>query len=430
MHEGDEPVTPMSVADDSAPSVSSLDAPPSAGAGPRAGPAVRSHRSRALRVAAPLATALLVIATLVGLFARSTSDPSGALGTLLDRATPTPNATFVPGANIIYISNAAPWGTLTIDGRRLPSLALVGATIHVQRGTHHLVYQARYFPTVRCVFSAPRALSDTCPLDTSQDTLQFLLDQGLARVINLGSTGATLRDDQRIALIQLINTQLAAQSAQATIAPGERYLDGQGRLATASAPLTFRMTLALGGSNIPGQGSTCYQLCPDPSFTTGQSPDPSQWTVRVTLDASWAITDASGQRLTPLMYQAGQPYPQSDQLGINVALTGQGWAVSGLGSQSANMAANAAFATLGNAVSAAGASVTGAGITLGQNALAGCVLSASVGSGHVNLLWRFGALFALDTAAQRVFPLLPLANAAERAAASDIQAHPAALGSP
>ncbi|HEX8731281.1 MAG TPA: hypothetical protein VF725_04385, partial [Ktedonobacterales bacterium] len=264
----------------------------------------------------------------------------------------------------------------------------------------------------------------------SQDTLQFLLDQGLARVIDLGSTGATLQDDQRTALIQQINSQLAEQSAVATIAPGERYLDGQGRIATASAPLTFRMMLALGGSEIPGQGQTCYQLCPDPNFTTGQAPDPSQWTVRVTFDASWAITDASGQRLTPLLYEAGQPYPQSDPLDINVALTGQGWAISGRADQSANVAANAAFAALGNAASAAGASVNGAGISLAMNPLAGCVLSVSLGSGHVNLLWRFGALFALDTAAQRAFPQLPLAHAAERATANDILAHPRILGAP
>lgn len=425
MREDDEPTTSPLAADDDAPTASPLDAP-GAGAG-----TPTSARSRALRVVALLATALLVIATLTGLFARSTSDPRGALGTLLRLATPTPDATFVPGANVIFVSNGAPWGTLSIDGRRMPSLALAGASIHVTRGTHHLVYQARYFPTLRCVFSAPRVASDTCPLDTSEDMLQFLLDQGLARVINLGSTGATLQDDQRAALIQQINAQLVAESASAPIAPGERYLDSQGRLVTATSPLTFRMTLALDGSEIPGQeGSTCYQLCPNPSFTSSQPPDPAQWTVRVTLDATWAITDAGGKLLTPLLYEAGQPNPLSDSIDINVALTAAGWVVSGLASQNANVVANAAFATLGNVVSATGDSVNGAGITLGRNPLAGCVLSVSVNNTHVNVLWRFGALLALDAAAQRVFPQLPLANATERAAASDILAHPLAPGSP
>ncbi len=425
MREGREP-------DDSAPiegaeftlETSPLDAPPDApGAVARAalgGPT----RPRGLRLVALGLTALLVVVVVVGLFARATSDPAGAVGTLLGLAAPTPNATFVPGANIIYVSDGAPWGILTIDGRRLPATALAGAPMRVARGAHHLAYQARYFPSVRCVFSAPRATSDTCPLDTSQSTLQFLLDQGLARVIDLGSTGLTLQSDQRAALIQQANSILAAQTATATIAPGDRYLDAHGHLAMATVPLHFTLTLSLGGSEQAGVGSYCYQFCPDPSFQPGGQPSLSLWPTRVTVDAQWAITDASGKRITPLAYEAGQPYPGSAPVDVGLALTSTGWTITGLEGQNAGVTVNAALVVMANQENTAGGNGYGATVILGENPLAGCVLHVSINNKYTHLLWRFGALVALDRASRRIFPQLPLANSAELAAVRAIMSHP------
>lgn len=425
MREGREP-------DDSAPiedaeftlETSPLDAPPDAPDAAARATLGASTCPRGRRLVALGLTALLVVVVGVGLFVRATSDPAGAVATLLGLATP-PSATFVPGANVIYVSDGAPWGILTIDGKRLPATALAGAPMRVARGIHHLAYQARYFPSLRCVFSAPRAKSDTCPLDASQSTLQFLLDQGLARVIDLGSTGATLQRDQRRALIQQANNILAAEAATATIAPGDRYLDAYGRLVTATAPLHFTLTLSLGGSEQAGVGDGyCYQFCPDPSFQPGGQPNLSLWPMRVTVDAQWAITDASGKRITPLTYEAGQPYPGSAPIDVGLALTSTGWTITGLERQNTGVTVNAALAVMANQDNTVGGSGYGATVILGKNPLAGCVLHVSINNKNAHLLWRFGALIALDPASQRIFPQLPLANSAELAAARAIMSHP------
>ena len=425
MREGREPDDSASSEDaEFALETSPLDAPPDAPGAESGAMLGGPTRPRGPRLVALGLTALLVVVVGVGLFVRATSDPAGAVATLLGLTAPTPDATFVPGANTIYLSDGAPWGVLTIDGNRLPSAALTGSPVRVARGTHHLVYQARYFPSLRCVFSAPRAKSDTCPLDASQSTLQFLLDQGLARVIDLGSTGFTLQSGQRAALIQQADSILAAQTATATIAPGDRYLDAHGRLATATAPLHFTLTLALGGSEQAGVGSYCYQFCPDPSFEAGGQPSLAQWPTRVTLAAQWAITDASGKRITPLTYLAGQPYPGSAPIDVGIALTSTGWTITGLERQNAGVTMNAALAVMGNAANVAGGGDYEAAILVTRDPLVGCVMHVIFNSHHVNLFWRYGALVALDRASQHIFSQLPLADASELAAARAMEGAP------
>lgn len=379
--------------------------------------ALRGRRGRAATLAA---TALLVVVVVAGLFARATSDPSSAVATLLRLPTPTPAATFVPGANVIYLSNGAPWGILTLDGKRAPAIYALGFGFSVTRGRHYLVYQARYFPTLRCTFSAPRAQSDTCPLDTTATASQFLRTQGLARVIDLGSTGATLQSDQRIALIQLADALLARQTLTATIAPGDRYLDDQGRLETATAPLHFTMTPTLGVTEAPGVNATCYQFCPDPIFSSGGNLTNGQWLTRLTVTADWAITDASGRRLSGLTYQAGLRYGATNPVEVGIQLTPSGWRINGLGGITTLLIINAAGMMVDRAVSEAGGGAYGSAILEGQNPLGASVMDVSFAGQSARLLWRFGALLAVDAAAHRLFPQLPVATPAEQALADSI----------
>ena len=395
-------------------------------------PGVRLPRAGG-RVAALAASALLVAVVAVGLFLHTTSNPVGAISTLLRLATPTPSATFAPGANVVYFSNGAPWGTLTLDGKRLPAADLTGGGDTVSRGRHHLIYQARYFPSVDCYFSAPASVSDTCRSDISDAAVQFLLGHGQARVITLGSTGATIQREQLAALTLLANAQLQAQTLTTTIAPGERYVDDHGQVAVASAPLQFTMTLALDDSNAPAQGpdaggSFCAQFCPDPSFQAGGAPAPRGWSVRVGVTALWTITDDAGNRLTSPGYQAGQPYPEVTPALAEIDLTSGGWRISGLEGLSASAVTNAAFSTLSIAMDGPSGSGGGYGATLGlgRDPLVGCVVDVSLndtgngGGPSAHLLWRFGVLLAVDANARKVFPQMPVATAAEQALASSI----------
>ncbi len=423
MRDGDELAQPGRLsereeADDFSIGVSALDG--SANPPHRLPLALRSRGGRAATLAA---TTLLVAVVVAGLFIHATSDPGEALDTLLGRPTATPSATLVPGANTIYFSNGVPWGALTIDGKRMPSADLTGDGVTVPQGIHHLVYQARYFPTLRCVFSAPPALSDTCPLDTSDSTSQFMLTQGVARVLDLGSTGASLQADQRDALIQLADNILSAQTLTATIAPGERYLDDQGDLVTATEPLHFTLTVALGGAEPQNADDTsCTQFCPDPALSAGGQPAGAGWSTRLTVSAYWAITDASGRRLTGVNYEAGLSYPESAPVIVNVQLTAGGWQIDGLEGSSADAVANAVGQAATNVVSGEDGDGFGTSTLAGRDPLDGCVIDVGYSGYTSRLFWRFGALLTVDASAQRIFPLLPVATAAEQAAVTRILA--------
>lgn len=382
----------------------------------------RRQPSRALTLAATVA---VVLAVLVGLFARVATNPAAAVATLLLMPTATPKPTFVPGANVVYFSNGAPWGVLTIDGRRMPSPDLLGAAVEVSAGTHTLTYQARYFPSVRCTFSVPARHSDTCPKDHSQEASQFLLDQGLARVLDLGSTGATLQHDQLNTLISLANAQLAGQARTATIQPGDRYLDAHGQIVTASAPLRFTLSLSLDQSETSGLPTVlCFQFCPDPTFTTGGQLYNQQWPMRVSILAAWAITDANGAALTTADYQAGQQFqtPIVDDMGVQ--LTPDGWKVTEAVDVSVEATKLAAEQVVQQAAASNNSGVS-LGLILGSNPLNGCVMDVQVQGGKdtSRLFWRFGALLALGTSAQKRFPQLPLATNAEELAAKYVDSY-------
>lgn len=389
----------------------------------------RGARRRALTLAA---TTLLVVVVVVGLFVHVASDPRGAVGALLRLSTPTPAATFVPGANVVYFGNGAPWGALTVDGKRLPQADLTGYGIAVTHGAHQLDYQARYFPSVRCVFSAPQAPSDTCPLDTSPDANQFLLSQApFARVIDLGSTGATLQPDQQAALIHLANGQLQTQALTATIAPGERYLDDGGHIAVANAPLQFHLAFAFGDASVDSpSGCALTQFCSVSTYSNSPSPPGGGWLAQVSVVASWAIFDASGRSLTSANYLAGQAEGQASPLiiptEVGIQLTPTGWKLNWLDALAAIAVESTAMSATSMAMSNASRNTNGMSFALTPNPLDGCLMDVDYGNGNTRVFWRFGVLLAADKAAHDIMPALPVANAQEQAAVTSILMRPSA----
>ncbi|HEX2349540.1 MAG TPA: hypothetical protein VHI51_14000 [Ktedonobacterales bacterium] len=379
--------------------------------------ALRGARRRALTLAA---TALLVAVVVVGLFVHVTSNPGGAVGALLRLSTPTPAATFMPGANAIYFSNGVPWGSLTIDGKRMPQADLSGYGITVTRGAHQLVYRARYFPSVRCVFSAPQAHSDTCRLDTSADADQFLLNMApLARVIDLGSTRAALPADQLAAIVQTANAQLRAQSATANIAPGERYLDDHGQVVVASEPLLFTMTLAI--DDFPGDiDLNCAQICFAPNFSDGLSPGVGSLRVNAYVAVSWDITDSIGRSISSSAAQAGPRASAFFVTDLAIQPSDSGWRLHWLDALTPDAVEGAASAAANLVVNQVGQNSYGMSFMLALNPLDGCVMDVDDGNGSMRVFWRFGVLLSVNRIAHAVLPVLPVANAQEQAAASNI----------
>lgn len=394
-------------------------------------------RSARQRVAAIVATALLVVAALVGLFVHATSDPGGAFDTLLQIYTPTPEETFVPGANLIFIMNGVPWGVLTIDGKQIPQDVAIIRGISLTHGSHHLVYQARYFPTLRCAISAPSQPEDSCPIDGPQgESGQFIADHGLARMINLNLTSDKLQADQYSKLVQQVNRMLSAKTYMATIAPGERYMNAQRSLVTASEPLTLHLSLfPLTASDVPAWGSaSCFQLCAlaDLGNTTDIGQYDDQWRVDLQIGERWSLTDANGNTMS-LSYQSmGDTFIQNT-LHLGIKLNATTWSISGLDHPASDALSDNARMMLLTSVtpqtpSQPTASPSGFSPIVGANPVEGCVmemtfyddLSSNVPT-KARVLVRFGAIVALDSAAHNHYPWLPVANAAEQAAASRIQ---------
>ncbi|HEX8981410.1 MAG TPA: hypothetical protein VF792_01455 [Ktedonobacterales bacterium] len=383
------------------------------------------HQLPGARVWTIAATSLLVGAVLVGLFLRATNDPRGAIGTLLQIPTPTPAPTIAPSGDALYFANAVPWGTLTIDNKRLSNNNLITHEFNgiiLSRGRHQLVYQARYFPTLRCTLSVPQAPADTCPLDTTTGATARQLTGEAGRTIDLGASLDRLSADQRDALSKAITVALQAQALSATIAPGDRYLDPQGDIATASEPLTLTLTLSTHPRLNPGD---CNPFCPDNTAVIPGLGVDNLWHIQTALYAEWTITDASGQSLGAVDDQHGGMFVTPGNNSVNnlsqigVTLTTSGWQVSGLDGLTQQAAITAQENTVNQAIfqhlGASGFAMGGRVIGLASNPLQGCfvIISPPDGYRNVTIVARFGAAFVIDDAGHPVYSQMEHANDTE-----------------
>jgi hypothetical protein len=377
-----------------------------------------------------------VVAALVGLFVHATGDPRGALGAILQIPTPTPAPTFAPGSNVVYFANAVPWGKLTIDRTSMSADYLTAhefTGVTLPRGAHRLVYTARDFPTVSCVFNVPASTHDTCLLDTTTGATANHLAVGQSRTFDLGATVDRLSPDQRDALLTQINADLLAAQLTAAIAPGDRYLDAQGNIATANQPLTLALTLTTHPSLTNDYvDPECHELCTDLNEAIPGLGGDHGWHIQVSLYASWSLTDASGQsagaidyqRVAPVTSPYGPPLANNIPTPISVQLLPSGWQISGLDGLTAaegKTAEEAAIDAAVNGVNTGPYALQGKVIGVGANPLEGCFVDLTLPPQQpnsaivVSLVWRFGAVFVADDAGQPTYAQLPHATAAEAA---------------
>ncbi|HEY1387771.1 MAG TPA: hypothetical protein VGF38_04435, partial [Ktedonobacterales bacterium] len=229
----------------------------------RPGRTGRNNRLRAIMVAGVvLLTVALVIAT--------NSVANSALYTVFHFPTPIPSPTPLPGGDIVYLGRAAPWGSVTIDGKRSAS-ANPGTTISwvkLTRGRHTIAVMQAPFPSLRCTISMPARLSDTCPLFSPTDNQGEQLGGGPdfpggARFIDLGARFSLLPRDAQDALVASVKATLTQPSAPMTLSPGDHYLRDDGTLAVADTTLqaTFIPTLLLPAPEVPSDSSSCISFC-------------------------------------------------------------------------------------------------------------------------------------------------------------------------
>jgi len=389
-----------------------------------------------IAIVAVLVTALLLV-------------PAGTRASILKALippSPAPTATPQAGDDTFLWEHSVPWGRLLIDGQPGPDVRgsamykntqgfPLGAAFHLSRGHHTLEYRAAPFPTLRCVISVPPARADTCPLDLKSDITYFLLSAPQTRVLDLQATVDRLPAAHAQALIaatQAALTALASARPQGTIALGDHYLDGAGHLNQAITPLSLQPTFQVASSLEEYEGVACVTLCTRtgifevytsagwallaPVYLTWRYTTPAgelaladgpagaleaRRSIAISLLARWS--GASWQTPTPVyaapqadpvICPTGEHYREVVQLTPSLSMVNQDfvWPYA------------ASTAELG-CLYAGGAMDPTTGTVSGPMAL---------------VLYRAGALTAVNERAHQVFPSLPLASAHERALAQAV----------
>lgn len=391
-------------------------------------PGRRNHLRAAIVAGVVLLAVALVIAT--------NPAANSALYTVFRFPTPVPSPTPLPGGDIVYLGRAAPWGSVTIDGKKSAS-ANPGTTIswiRLTRGRHTLAVAQAPFPSLRCTISMPARLSDTCPLFSPTDNQGEQLGVGPnfpggARFIDLGARFSLLPRDAQDSLVAAVKAELAQPSTPLTLSPGDHYLRDDGTLAVADTTLqaTFIPTLLLPVPEVPSDNSSCISFCDISGVDMGGN---ATWNIIVSMIGSWHIATPDGQVLTQSapMYMSDPLYEGfsgSMQVTMSLLWTGR-WQVSqqdGFGGVWSPTCATAETMTSAN-LGKDQVSILGMNKQDGRTAEQGCVVEITPSdpnaSGPIDLLYRLGVLLAVNEIAHSTFPSLPLASSAERAAAHQL----------
>lgn len=430
-----------------------------------------SSRTRLLRAGGILAVLLLAVSVVVAV---TPGTRSAVVGFVLG---PTSTATFTPppllrGYDHIAVEDQVPWGTLLIDGKPAPALnpggpesqtgVLALPTFGLSRGMHQLEYRAAPFPVMRCILSVPVAPHDTCPLDPQ--AIDFLVSTGPGtRLVDLQRTVDRLPAAQLAALNAATQHALDAEAAKArgTLAPGDHYLSANEQVVAAGAPLTATPTYVLGPATSDpsgaagtasgtGTGAPCVTLCAAGGPMAQSSA--TDWVLGAQMDVTWRYQTADGH----VVLANGPPGPAGARQDVLIQVgarwlgrtdTGTGSATGEATGASGQWQARLLPTTAGvrdPVVCTVGAHYLDVLRAIpGQSTIdfsdesyvwpdqlwsspsaPGCVFAGSRTDNQGNLtgnvalvLYRFGALLAVNPEAQQVFPHLPLASQHERALA-------------
>lgn len=403
-----------------------------------AAPSASRHSRPPRRLLRTLAVTLVIVVALVAIL----WVPAGTRAVftqLAARPTSSPTSSPPVGSDRFLWEHTVPWGTLFIDGHPGPDVRaavvsydasgmLQARDFRLPRGKHTLEYRAAQFPTLRCVVSVPRAATDSCPLDF-QNTDMFVMDAPGIRVLDLRATVDRLSADQAQTVATLAQAALdaaALANGQDAVAPGDHLLgaDGQPQVATTAWRVEARFTIDgnAGVLDRPGEFTSCAPLCAYTSLFASRSGS-AAWAVYAPVALTWRYLTPAGA----VALDNGPALPatasvsvvtelavhwQNTQWQVGVATAGQDThdpVICAFGQH----ALEVLRASLADAPAVDPyAQFTAAPLAHGL----GCLYTLTVtgGSGatatpdmSARVLYRCGALVAVNVAAQRLFPHLP-----------------------
>lgn len=390
---------------------------------------------RQRRVRAALVTGVLALAVALVILINPTAKAS--LSSVFHFPTPVPSPTAQPGANLIYLTFGAPWGVVSLDGKRVESanLGMMSAWVTLSRGRHTLTVTQAPFPTLHCTVSYPASGRDTCPLivPTNAPYLQFDPNSipSSSRFVDVGARFSLLPRDAQDALLSAAEDVLQPPSMPVTIHAGDHYLRDDGVVAVAQTTLvaTFIPTMLPPAETVSSDSPSCVSFCDVSGVTIGGN---ATWNLRVGMLGSWQVATPAGQVIVQhaAMYPGDAIYqgmPPAIQIQLNMLWTGR-WQVSVSNefgydwSPACQMAQQMMYAWLSNN----NVNLNGMDAQGGRTPEVGCSLNLTLNdpdqSAPLYFYYRFGVLLAANDAAHKMFPKLPVASSAERALARQLLA--------
>ncbi|MEO8970646.1 MAG: hypothetical protein ABI406_03490 [Ktedonobacteraceae bacterium] len=376
----------------------------------------------------------------------------------------TPTATVTTGDNLFYIQ-ASPTGTVSIDGRPVPQLPAIGSgsPIRLSRGEHKIAWQASPFPQLSCIVNVPSSIvNEHCNYESP-----IALNNGTnARLISFVGNLSYLPNNQRTMLIHSIQSTLDMLQSTTTVQPGDPYFDARSTqsdsLDTATQPLKATLSFHLDTNiNSPEScydyrqtictvnGESCLQLCTIPDPSTSSATTQSAWNILALYYPTWSYTTLSGQSALPaqhdpFVYPAN--IPGSDYtIFMHIAWNGSSWHVSILSHTppASNITLPDIITQLPAAIDPSCASIDD-GISYQLETIQGQQQTENVTwtfypapdrvdgclgvvkpDGQPNaspayLLYRFGAVLAVNTLAHSYFPSEPITDANAQSIAQQI----------
>lgn len=270
----------------------------------------RVRRRRLFQLGGLLTIGALCLALLL----RSIPDLGPFLFTSIFSPTPTPITSTGPDISLFYVNVAPPWGTLSIDGKRVvhPPDSESGQPLRLAPGRHLFTWRAAPFPTQSCTLSVPASLTDTCAARETSSAPH----QELAWTISFWDSLATLSKEQQHMLTTQIQQALDRLQASDIVRPGEQFVDvtssGDGStpsspIGIARQPLRATLNLTLDNSSFCADRNAnsscslnwqdCYTLC----TSGGQG---MSWDVQAIVRTSWTYTTLDGHVVTTNMADA------------------------------------------------------------------------------------------------------------------------------
>jgi len=349
-----------------------------------------------------------------------------------------------------------PWGSLSVDGKRMALFSRGAYTLFsLPPGQHMLTWYATPFAPQQCQLSVP--------LDFGSTTCQFTdaapdLGGTISAYIGFPTNLTMLSAGQRTALIQAAQTVLDRQQSSETVQAGEVYaqtsaVSGTNTrsctvvlqraaicFATAHQPLkaTLRLQLDTGPSPAACANGACDSGNPDcrlfcdiPAFVGSNiALSPALWQVSVQVQLLWQFATQDGRVVEEnqadsfiLGQQNALTFP------LNITWNGMRWGVtpdrqSGpFGSDDA--VCQAAVGDLYTLVFASTPPNTEPQLVPGPTSATGCLITIPLQSGVngtpmptptastvAHVIQRFGVLLAVNAVAHRLWPFLPVADAA------------------